>query len=171
MTHPDAPPVEPICPNCGHPASFHSAIGIYKADATRTMIGRVCDKTNAYLYRTALTAARDEIARLKGERKDYRLPDELARLRQEVFDLTTERDALARDAERWRYVERNLFVSAPDAETGEVEVTFQSGLLDEIANKMWRDGTIEPTSLRNGVYTVATPVIDAARSAAPTTEN
>ena len=68
---------------------------------------------------------------------------------------------LKADAARWQYVRRGLFLT-PHSD-GEITVVFQSGTLDEFAAKLYPG---LPKTAR-GLVRDVTPVIDAARAAAP----
>lgn len=98
----DPIPAEPICPTCQHPASEHRRLVNHEIkgddDVTVTMTfdeadGEACERFAADIYRLALTAAQQEIARLTAENAN--MWDALAQA-------NAERDALAQDAERLR---------------------------------------------------------------------
>ncbi len=72
MTHPDAPPVDPTCPTCGHPVRRHGSRCFQSLD-TPIVEGNVtrfvcpCALSRLTLVEDALTASHAEIVRLKAE--------------------------------------------------------------------------------------------------------
>ncbi len=74
------------------------------------------------------------------------------------------------DAERWRQVQRGLFVTPHPIDPecpGEVQVVFQSGSLDEVAAKLYHAGALKLNG--RGIAFDVLPVVDAAIRAARAT--
>ncbi len=156
MTHPDAPPVEPMCPTCGHLAVDHTIFGC------RACHGDICTVPRPDLYRTALTAANDEIARLKAENEQ--MWASIGHRDVDIVKLKDERDALARDAERWRTA-RAFGVKLP---YGAHDGWSYDGYADadaDFTTAMMEAGRNGRTLTRD-----EWAMLDAARSAAPSTE-
>jgi hypothetical protein len=108
------PTSDPTCPNCGQLAKSHSKYAPEDCD---------CPRFEVDILRSALTAAQQEIARLK---ESNRIGNELLGIAAGQLDdhkanlasLHASRDALAQDAARYRYI-RNAVPESRFELTGE----------------------------------------------------
>lgn len=75
----------------------------------------------------------------------------------ELMVARASQEQLTKDAARWQVIRDGLFIAARDKRTGEVELVYQSGSMDEVAAELRSSLTTDPTG---PVFDCADVIVD-----------